>query len=203
MRTGPGTSPDATTGEQRRQDEFGNVLGQRRHRGQDQRRWSADKDRDRKRLAPRRGARVVKAAALADLPVHSRRPRVVDLHPIDPEVVAGAVGILGVDEGQSQERAAVLGPRGDDRQATEIDVTGLDLAHRPGSCSTSYRDADPAATRSLADHNEPRSGGNDRWTNSTARRTSCAGRRPNAISARRGGAEEIGREPEVAVPRPG
>ena len=51
MWTGPGTSPDATTGEQRRQHEFRNILGQRRNRRQDQRWRTTDKHRHRKPLA--------------------------------------------------------------------------------------------------------------------------------------------------------
>ena len=108
-------------------------FGQRRYRSQDQCRRSTNKNRDRKLLAPCRCARVVEAAAFSDLPVHTRGSGVVHLHPVDPEVVACSVGILSVNEGKGQERATVLGPRGHDRQPTEINISGLDFAHRSRS----------------------------------------------------------------------
>ena len=61
--------------------------------------------------------------------MHTGRPLVVDLHPVDPEVVAGAVGILGVDQRQCEKGAAVLRPRGDHRQFLEIHRRGTYLAH--------------------------------------------------------------------------
>ena len=80
-------------GDQRGQHQLRHVLGQRRDRGQDQRRRAAEEHGHRQRLAARFGDRVVKAAALADLPVHAGRARVVDLQAIHAEVVAAAIGM--------------------------------------------------------------------------------------------------------------
>ena len=77
------------------------------------------------------GHRVVEAAALADLPVHAGRARVVDLQAVHAEVGrALALGVLGVDEGQGDEGAAVLAPAGQDGQPVEAHVARHDLADR-------------------------------------------------------------------------
>ncbi len=202
MSAGPGAPADAAAGEQRCQDELGHILGQRRDRGQDQCRRTTEKHRHRQLLAPFRCARVVEAAALADLPVHARRPRVVDLHPVDPEVVAGSVGIFGVNEGQSQEGATVLGPRGDDRQPAEIDATGLYFAHRPRSgrlCTkpqTRGHQVPRRPQRSQVGRKRPL----DELDGSTheLRRATAEGHlRPTSS------AKEIGREREIAALDPG
>ena len=44
-----------------------------------------------------------------------------------------SLGMLGVDEGQRDERAAVLGPAGEDRQPIEAHVAGHDLGRRARS----------------------------------------------------------------------
>ena len=117
--------------DQRRQQQFRHVLGQRRDRRQDQRRRPAEEDRDRQRLAPLLGQLVVEAAALADLPVHARLRRAVHVHPVHPEVVAVPVRMLRVDERQRHERPAVLGPELQRRQLVEADVRGHHLGDGP------------------------------------------------------------------------
>ena len=53
---------------------------------------------------------VVEAAALVYLPVHACGARVEELHAVDAEVVSARRGVFGVDERQSEERAAVFVP---------------------------------------------------------------------------------------------
>ena len=129
MRTGTVAERQLLPGDERGQHQLGNVLGQRRHRGQHDRRRPAQQGGDGEVTAHGLGRRVMEAAALADLPVHARRARSMDLHPVDPEVVAAAARVLGVDEGQGHEGAAVLRPAGQDGQAVETDVGGHDLGH--------------------------------------------------------------------------
>ena len=57
-------------GDERRQQQLGHVLGQRRDRRQDQRRRAAEEHGGRQPLSARLGHGVVIPAALADLPVH-------------------------------------------------------------------------------------------------------------------------------------
>ncbi len=56
--------------------------------------------------------------------------RVVHLQAVHAEVVAPAVGMLGEDERQRDERSAVLRPGRQHRQAIEADVVGDDLGDR-------------------------------------------------------------------------
>ncbi len=95
----------------------------------DQRGRPAEKHGRRQRVALRLGDGVVKAAALADLPVHAGRLPVVDVQAIHPEVVAGASGMRRVDERERDERPAVLGPARHDRQPIEPDVRRDDVEH--------------------------------------------------------------------------
>ena len=44
-----------------------------------------------------------------------------------PRLWPGAVGVLGVDQRQGDEGAAVLGPGGEDGEAVEADVAGDDV----------------------------------------------------------------------------
>ena len=87
VRARAGAAREPLAGDERGEQQLGHVLGQRRDRGEDQRRRAAEEDRHRQALAARFGRRVVEAAALADLPVHARRARVVDLQAVDAEVV--------------------------------------------------------------------------------------------------------------------
>ena len=77
--------------EERGDEKLGHALGQRRDRREDERGRTAEEDRERQRRAPRLGFVVVEPAALRDLPVDARRPRVVDLHAVDAEVRLRAV----------------------------------------------------------------------------------------------------------------
>src|SRR6202035_2247163 len=83
----------------------------------------------RQALAPRLGGGVVEASPLADLPVHAGRARAVDLHAIDAEVVPLALRVLGVDERQGEEGAAVLRPGGEDGEAVEANFRGIAGRH--------------------------------------------------------------------------
>ena len=97
--------------EERRDEELGHALGQRRDRPEDERGRPAEEDRERERLSLRLGGVVVEPAALADLPVDARRARAVDLDPVHPEVrLAGLLGVFRIDERQREERSAVSGP---------------------------------------------------------------------------------------------
>ena len=95
-------------------------LGQRRDGGQDQGRRPADEDRQRQGLAALLGDVVVEPAPFLDLPVHAEGVRIVPLDAVDAEVVLAAVRVLGVDERQGDEVAAVLGPGLDQGQAAKV-----------------------------------------------------------------------------------
>ena len=91
----------------------------------------------------------------------------------------------GVDQRQRDERPAVLGPAGDDRQPVETHVVGDDLEDRTGAdCG-----ARPTRRRSIATSRAPHSfagvGGSSVSARWTSRLISCSGRSPNASSARR------------------
>ena len=53
----------------------------------------------------------MKASAFLNLPMQSRMLRIIDLHAIDTEVVFICLRVLGVNQGQGDERAAVVLPR--------------------------------------------------------------------------------------------
>src|SRR4030095_3244054 len=65
------------------------------------------------------GAVVVDPAALADLPVHAGRLRVVDVHAVDAEVARVRLRVLGEHETERDEAPAVAGPQLEDRQRPE------------------------------------------------------------------------------------
>ena len=113
------------------------------------------------RASPRAsGHRVVEPAALADLPVHAGGVRAVDLHAVEAEVVPLALRVLGVDQGQGQERPAVLGPARDDRKLLQAHVPRHDLADgagRPPRRADAQELADEVAL--LPHHPEVRRGG--------------------------------------------
>ena len=96
--------------------QLGQALGQRHHGGDRQGRRAADEDVDPQRLAPPDRRRVVDADPAMDLVVQADLavrlvlvPR--ELDPVHPQVrlrQAGAVGVLGVDLRQRDERPAVV-----------------------------------------------------------------------------------------------
>ena len=122
MPVGPRHLRQALARDQRCQHEFWHVLGQRRDGRENQRRRAAQEHGDGQRLVARLGAGIVKAAALANLPVHAGRVLVVHLHAIHAEVMTRLLGMLGVDKWERDKRAAVIGPTGDDRQLIEAHV---------------------------------------------------------------------------------
>ena len=72
------------------------------------RRWAAEEHRDRQRATGLLGDVVVVAAALADLPVHTRGLRVVDLHPMT--VIQNARTSGGGNITMVPGRAVTVGP---------------------------------------------------------------------------------------------
>jgi hypothetical protein len=83
VRSRAGAALETTAGDERGEHQLGHVLGQRRDRGEDERRRPAEEDGHGQALTPALGHRVVEAAALADLPVHPGRPLVVDVEAVD------------------------------------------------------------------------------------------------------------------------
>jgi hypothetical protein len=79
----------------------------------------------------------MEAAALLDLPVHAGGLRVVHVHAVHAQVVAVArlVGVLGVDQREGNEGAAVFGPRGDHRQLREVGGRSHRFQDRPAAAS--------------------------------------------------------------------
>ena len=63
----------------------------------------------------------MKPAALADLPMHSGRRRVITLHPVDAEIVFAVDGTFGINKRQRNEMPAVLMPELQQRKFLEID----------------------------------------------------------------------------------
>ena len=63
---------------------------------------------------------IVEPAALADLPVHPRGARIVDLHAVDAEVARARLRVLGEDEPERDEAPAVAGPELKVRERGEV-----------------------------------------------------------------------------------
>ena len=106
--------------QQRGQHQLGHVLGQRTDGRQDQRRGAAHEQGEGQGPALPLGRVVVKAAPLLDLPVHAEGVPVVPLHAVHAEVVVAGPGVLGVDQGEGDEVAAVLGPGLEQGQPREV-----------------------------------------------------------------------------------
>ena len=83
-------------------------------------RRSPEEDRDRQGLIRGLGQVIVKSSSLLDLPMHAGGSGVIDLQAVNSQVVTSIAGVLGVDQGQGNERTAVFFPRGQDRQAGEV-----------------------------------------------------------------------------------
>ncbi len=88
MRPRPAATPQATPGQQRRQNQFGDIFGQRRDGRQDEGRRASKEYGYGQVLPSRIRSRVVESSALSDLPVHPGRSSIVDLQTVHPEVVA-------------------------------------------------------------------------------------------------------------------
>jgi hypothetical protein len=101
---------------ERREQHLGHVLGQRRDRGEHRGGRAADRDRDRHRATEPFVRGEVEAAALADLHVQAGLVVAEALDAVHAEVAAEPLGMLGVDERQRDERAAVLAPGAQQRQ---------------------------------------------------------------------------------------
>ena len=106
--------------QERGQNQLGQVFGQGGDGREHQRGRAADEDDQRKGLVALLGNVVVKAAPFLDLPVHAQGLRVVSLDAVHAEVVVAGVGVLGVDQGQGDKVAAVLGPGLEQGQAGEV-----------------------------------------------------------------------------------
>ena len=111
--------------QQRGQHQLGHVLGQRTDRRQDQRRGAAHQQGEGQGPALPLGGVVVEAAPLLYLPVHAEGALVVPLHAVHAEVVVAGFRVLGVDQGEGDEVAAVLGPGLEQGQPRQV---GLRLA---------------------------------------------------------------------------
>src|SRR5215216_3831374 len=72
----------------------------------------------------------MKAAALADLPMHPGRRRVVTLHPVDTQIMFSVYGAFGVDERERIEVPAIFVPELKKRYRFEIDPRLTGLQHR-------------------------------------------------------------------------
>jgi hypothetical protein len=118
------------SGDERCEQQLRDVLRQRCDRGEHQRRRAPEKHGHRQTLAPGLRECVMVAAAFADLPVHPRGARAVHLHPVHPEVMAAAIGMGRVNEGQGDERAAVFRPAGQRRQPIQVHGGGRTLDDR-------------------------------------------------------------------------
>ena len=171
-------------GDERCQHQLWNVLRERRHRGQNQRRRAAKKHGQRQRLVARFGARVVKSAALANLPVHAGRRAIVDLHPVHAEVVPRLLGMLRINQRKGDEGPAVLGPARQHRQAIEPDVRRDHFAHRAGG-DPLRADLEQIRPMSRAPQSFAGVGGSSVSARCTRRLIKASGRVPNASSARR------------------
>ena len=56
---------------------------------------------------------------LVDLPVHSGRPSIIDLHPIHADIAVAGVGVLGEDGRQRDEAPAIVRPALEDWQIVQ------------------------------------------------------------------------------------
>src|SRR6185369_1197754 len=115
--------------EQRGEHEFGHVFRQRRNRRQDQRGWSTEKHSYRKRPAKALGLVVMKATALLNLPMQSRRTCIVDLHSVDAEIVLLRDRIFSVDQRQGDKRTTILLPCSEHGKLVESCRTIDNLSH--------------------------------------------------------------------------
>src|SRR5262249_40902283 len=97
-------------GKQRRKHELRHVFRQRRNRSEDERRWPTKKHGHRQRLTEKLSFVIMKAAAFLNLPVQSGRMRIVDLHPVNAEIVLFSYRMLGVDQRQSDEWTTIFLP---------------------------------------------------------------------------------------------
>jgi hypothetical protein len=102
---------------ERREQDLGDVLGERCDRREDHRRRATDVDVDRHGLVELFVALQVEAAALADLHVQSAGRVVEALDAVHAEIGAEPFGMLGPDQRERDEGAAVLGPGAQQRQA--------------------------------------------------------------------------------------
>ena len=118
---------DAATGQEAAEQQLVEPLGHRRGGAVGQHRLRAERDRDLEPLPQPLGDAVVLRAALVALPVHAGRAAVEHLHPVGADVAHAGLGILGEDQRQGDEPAAVVGPALEDRQLVERAVAPDDL----------------------------------------------------------------------------
>ena len=65
---------------------------------------------------------VVLGGYFLALPVHAGGLAVVDLHAVHADVAPAGAGVSGVDAGQGDEAAAVVGPALEDGEGVEVEV---------------------------------------------------------------------------------
>ena len=61
----------------------------------------------------------MKAATFLNLPMQSRGPRIVNLHPVNPEIMFLGDWVLRIDQRERDERAAVFMPGSEHGQLVE------------------------------------------------------------------------------------
>src|SRR2546430_2621698 len=72
----------------------------------------------------------MKAATFLNLPVQPGRPRIVDLHPVNPQIMFLCDWVLGIDQRERDEWAAVLMPGSEHGQLVESHRWFDDFIHR-------------------------------------------------------------------------
>src|SRR5437016_12448348 len=73
----------------------------------------------------------MKAAAFLNLPMQPRGPRIVDLHPINPQIMFLCDWVFRMDQRERDEWPAVFVPSRKHRQLIESHRWFDDLRHRP------------------------------------------------------------------------
>ncbi len=187
---------------QRGQQKLGHVLRQRRDRGQDERGRPAENDVHRQRLGARLRHGVVEAASLADLPVHAGPGRVMDLDAVHAEIAAARLRMLGVDEGEREERTAVAGPGGEGGKPVQVGGRLDRLEHRPRASAPQAHLGERAEGAALAPEFRPR-GRHEPLRHRRDRAHQVTGARPERHLDPLRGAEQIGHDGIGRIADPG
>src|SRR5207237_6452200 len=90
----------------------------------------AEKNRHRQRLVHFFGSAIMKAATFLNLPMQPRGPRIVDLHPVNPQIMFLCDWVFRIDQRERDEWPAVFVPSRKHRQLIESHRWFDDLRHR-------------------------------------------------------------------------
>src|SRR2546425_4390445 len=123
--------PQLLAAEQRGQNQLRYVFRERRNCRHDQRGRPAEKDSYGERLIHFLRNAIMKAAALLNLPMQPRGPRIVDLHPVNPQIMFLCDWVFRIDQRERDEWPAVFMPSRKHRQLIESHRWFDDLRHRP------------------------------------------------------------------------